>query len=110
MYRTADGGNCTGRPSDARNMSPGLLETVRLYALDQLIAANEVKAARDKHLEWILTVAGLTTARDRLSEPGDNWQDEIDRLAEMDNIVAAMEWADETSNPDVVLELFRGSM
>jgi tetratricopeptide (TPR) repeat protein len=86
-----------------------LLETVRLYALDQLIAANEVTAARDKHLTWILTVAGFAAFADRLNETGDNWQYELDKLAEIDNIVAAMEWADENNNPDAVLELFRGT-
>jgi predicted ATPase len=86
-----------------------LLETVRLYALDQLIAADEVTVTRDRHLAWILAVAGIAGWVNRLSEPGDNWQDEIDKLAEIDNIVAAMEWADQNSNTDALLDLFRGA-
>jgi predicted ATPase len=86
-----------------------LLETVRLYALDQLVTADEVSVTRDRHLAWILTLAGMASYANRLSEPGDNWQDEVDRLAEVENIVAAMEWADENSNPEAVLDLFRGT-
>ena len=86
-----------------------LLETVRLYALDQLIATDEVDETRDKHLAWVLRVAGLSAWPDRLHVPGDNWQDEIDRLAEIDNIVAAMEWADQNNNSDTLLDLFRGT-
>jgi hypothetical protein len=87
-----------------------LLETVRLYALDQLIAADEVTAARDHHLEWILAVAGFAHWPARVSEMDSGWQDEFDKLAEIDNIVAAMEWADQNSNPDAALDLFRGCM
>jgi predicted ATPase/class 3 adenylate cyclase len=86
-----------------------LLETVRLYALERLIAADEVNATRDKHLAWISGLAGAAALTDRLSEPGDNWQDEIDKLAEIDNIVAAMEWAAQDNNPDALLDLFRGT-
>jgi predicted ATPase len=86
-----------------------LLETVRLYALDKLIEGEKATVTRDKHLTWILGVAAFAAWPDRASEPGDNWQDEIDRLAEIDNIVAAMEWADETGNPDALLDLFRGT-
>lgn len=86
-----------------------LLETVRLYALDQLIAEDEITATRDRHLEWILGLAGLAASPDRLREPGDNWNDEIKRLEEIDNIVAAMEWAEENGRADTVLDLFRGS-
>jgi predicted ATPase/class 3 adenylate cyclase len=86
-----------------------LLETVRLYALDKLIAADQVIVARDRHLAWILSVAGTANQQDKLIKPGDNWQDEIDRRVETDNIVAAMEWADQNSNPDAVLDLFRGN-
>jgi predicted ATPase len=82
-----------------------LLETVRLYALGRLIEADDVAATRDRHLKWILTVAGT----DRPGDPGMNWQNEIDRLAEIDNIVAAMEWADETTDSGALLNLFRGS-
>jgi predicted ATPase len=86
-----------------------LLETVRLYALDQLIAGGEVTVARNKHLDWICAIAGFAAWRDQLSEPGSNWQYELDKLAEVDNIVAALEWADENNNPDVMLDLFRGT-
>lgn len=86
-----------------------LLETVRLYALDRLIAVDEVTTARDMHLAWVLTVAGMDSFAKRVREPGGNWQDEIDRLAETDNIVAAMQWADEKGNSDALLDLFRGN-
>jgi hypothetical protein len=75
------------------------------YALDRLIAADEVTATRDRHLAWKLTVTGY----EQLTEPGMNWQYEIDKLADIDNIVAAMECADENRNPDALLDLFRGS-
>ena len=86
-----------------------LLETVRLYALDKLIAADEVATTRDRHLAWILSIAGAASYTDRVIEEGDNWQAEIDGRVETDNIVAAMEWADRNSNPEAVLDLFRGN-
>lgn len=82
-----------------------LLETVRLYALERLIEADQVASTRDRHLAWILTIAGT----DRSIHPGMNWQREVEQLAEIENVISGMEWAHETGNNDAVLSLFRGS-
>ena len=83
-----------------------LLETVRLYALDQLINTNQLRAARDRHLTWMLELSG----RERLysTAAGETWELEEQKLAEVDNALAAMEWAQQTDKYDALLSLFIG--
>ena len=83
-----------------------LLETVRLYALDRLLDAGELAAARNRHLAWIDALSG----RDRLASAreGETWEVEEQKLAEVANALAAMEWAEQTNQHDALLSLFIG--
>ncbi len=68
-----------------------LLETVRQYAVDQLLRGEELIAARDAHLRWIGEV--MTAAASTLWLGGDEttWLMRLD--AEEGNIRAAVNWA-----------------
>ena len=83
-----------------------LLETVRLYAIDRLLQADQLALARDRHLAWITALAGS----DRLASTrnGGTWQLEEQKLAEISNTLAAMEWAEQTNQHDALLRLFVG--
>ena len=83
-----------------------LLETVRLYALDRLLDADQLAAARNRHLAWIEALAGC----DRLASTreGETWELEDHKLAEVANTLAAMEWAEQTNQQDALLSLFVG--
>jgi predicted ATPase/class 3 adenylate cyclase len=83
-----------------------LLETVRLYALDRLVETGQLASTRDRHLAWADALAGierLATTRD-----GETWELEDRQLAEIDNVVAAMEWAERTNQHDELFSLFIG--
>lgn len=83
-----------------------LLETVRLYALDRLLNTDQLAATRDRHLAWINALAGsdrLTSTRE-----GETWALEEQKLAEITNTLAAMEWAEQTNRLDTLLNLFIG--
>ncbi len=83
-----------------------LLETVRLYALDRLVQTEQLAAARNRHLVWIDALAGS----DRLASTrkGETWKLEEQKLAEIANTLAAMEWAEHTDQHDALLSLFVG--
>ncbi len=83
-----------------------LLETVRLYALDRLLNADQLSATRDRHLAWIDALSGS----DRLAatREGETWELEEHKLAEIANALAAMEWAEQTNQHDALLSLFIG--
>ena len=83
-----------------------LLETVRLYALDRLVATEQIAATRNRHLVWIDALAGS----DRLASTrsGGTWELEEQKLAEIANTLAAMEWAEQTNQHDALLSLFVG--
>jgi predicted ATPase/class 3 adenylate cyclase len=83
-----------------------LLETVRLYALDRLLNADQLADTRNRHLAWIDALAG----RDRLASTreGETWELEEQKLAEVANALAAMEWAEQTNQHDALLSLFIG--
>lgn len=83
-----------------------LLETVRLYALDRLLQADQLALARNRHLAWINALAGS----DRLASTrkGGTWQLEEQKIAEIANTLAAMEWAEQTNQHDALLSLFVG--
>jgi hypothetical protein len=66
-----------------------LLETVRQYAGDRLLAAGEAEAARDRRRDWYLAQAERAAPALRGPEVG-AW---LDRLAaEHDNLRAALAW------------------
>ena len=83
-----------------------LLETVRLYALDRLLNADQLAATRNRHLVWIDALSGS----DRLASTreGETWELEEQKLAEIANALAAMEWAEQTNQHDALLSLFIG--
>jgi non-specific serine/threonine protein kinase len=68
----------------------GLLETVRLYGLQQLERVGEAAAVRDRHLDWCQTL----TEQAHQALPGPEqarWLARLDR--EHDNLRAALQWA-----------------
>lgn len=67
-----------------------LLETIRQYARDRLLESSETEAARDRHLEWFVSLAERVA-----QELGGFRQVEwLDRLeADHENLRAALEWA-----------------
>lgn len=80
-----------------------LLETVRIYAGNQLARANEVTEARDRHLGHYLE----RTAFERWTEAED--MDRCIRLAvEWPNVASALEWATGTERWDDAAMLARG--
>ena len=66
-----------------------MLETLRQFGRDQLVASGETPAVRDRHLGWALTLAEGTAARVE-------HQHAAHIAIETDNIRAALEWAYET--------------
>jgi predicted ATPase/DNA-binding CsgD family transcriptional regulator len=69
-----------------RHRSPGrwrLLDTVRAYAMDRLVAAGEEEEARGRHLGWAVTTA--TGLEERLDG---RWHDAFDAVA--DDLRAAL--------------------
>ncbi len=78
-----------------------MLETVRQYAADKLIASGQAERARDQHLSYILEYAEEAephvSSRDQLI-----WLNRLD--AELDNIRAAMQWAQER-NPEACMRI-----
>jgi predicted ATPase/class 3 adenylate cyclase len=79
-----------------------LLETIRQYATERLVAAGEMPALRARHLSWCAALA-------RTAEPALTGSDQatwFHRLAaEYDNLRAAMEWA--ASDPDAAHDLLQ---
>ena len=68
----------------------GMLETIRAFGVEQLEAAGEAAAARDRHLAWFLeaTEAAEPHLRDNDQK---RWLDDLER--EHDNLRAALRWA-----------------
>jgi predicted ATPase len=85
-----------------------LLETVRLYALDRLVNTELLAAARGRHLTWMVALSG----RERLysTGEGETWALEEQKLAEIENAIAAMEWAEQTDQHDALLSLYTGGI
>lgn len=65
-----------------------LLDSVRQYATDQLAAAGEVVATRDRHLAWCL--AAVEEAEAELRVDQDRGRARIELLGE--NVTAALDW------------------
>ncbi len=67
-----------------------MLETIREYALERLAAGEEAADARNRHLDWCLTVTASTVSSPfRILEQA-SWK-QID--AEINNLNAGLEWA-----------------
>jgi predicted ATPase/class 3 adenylate cyclase len=71
-----------------------MLETIRQYALDKLVAHGEAAAGRDRHLayfmDWAESAAHHLTGKQQLS-----WLQQF--AAEHDNLRAALEWGQQQS-------------
>ena len=83
-----------------------LLETVRLYALDRLLNTDQLAATRNRHLAWIDALSG--SERLASTREGETWELEEQKLVEIANALAAMEWAEQTNQTDALLSLFIG--
>jgi predicted ATPase/class 3 adenylate cyclase len=71
----------------------GMLETIRQYARERLVASGEAAAIADRHLAHFTTVA--ETAAPALRGPAMvDWLDRLD--IENDNLATALEWAVES--------------
>jgi predicted ATPase len=79
----------------------GMLETIHEFAREQLEAAGEMTALRQRHLQWCLSFAELAVAKlNTAEEPA--W---LPRLRQEDaNLQAALAWAFESGH-DADLEL-----
>jgi tetratricopeptide (TPR) repeat protein len=74
---------------DRDTMRYRMLETIRQYAREQLVAAGEAPSVADRHLAVYVTLAIESEAPMR----GPTIVDWLDRLdAELDNLVTALEW------------------
>jgi len=83
-----------------------LLETVRLYALDRLLNTDQLAATRDRHLAWMDALSGREFWPS-VAE-GETWEAAEQQLAEVANALAAMDWAEQTSQHDALLSLYIG--
>jgi DNA-binding CsgD family transcriptional regulator/tetratricopeptide (TPR) repeat protein len=80
-----------------------MLETVREFALDQLLASGEDQAIRERHLAWFLDLA--SAANESLRQ-GDDFSSWLARLAaDHDNLRAALAWALEQNRTEDALRL-----
>jgi predicted ATPase/class 3 adenylate cyclase len=83
-----------------------LLETVRLYALDRLLESGDADVLRDRHSSWVSASIGA----DRLERLTDD--ESLQHVhavrADIDNALAAMEWAEDTGDDDSLLNVFLG--
>jgi non-specific serine/threonine protein kinase len=79
-----------------------LLETIRHYALERLMATEEARAIRDKHLKYFLDLTGQSEPRIFSRESAY----QVSRLAiEIDNIRAAMDWATNSGKATFALQM-----
>ena len=84
-----------------------LLETVRQYALDRLIASGEVVAARDAHLRWIADVVDAAAGPVWLGGDESQWLGRLD--AEEGNIRSGVDWALERGAVDEAATIVFGA-
>jgi hypothetical protein len=85
-----------------------LLETIRQYAIDQLIRADEVIDARTAHLAWALRLAG--DAEHTLWLGGKDAERWLERFDDEDaNIRAAIDWAFERDDARSAVWLLFGA-
>ena len=79
-----------------------MLEVIREYAHEQLEAAGEAEATRERHATWFLEAAEraapLLTGVDR-----GEWLDQLER--ELDNLRTAMRWAVDRGRTELAMRL-----
>ncbi len=80
----------------------GMLETIRQYATDRLVASGEAAGRRTRHLAWFRRLA--INAQAGMAGPDMVvWLDRVE--ADLDNMRTALDWAYETDVP-MALEMF----
>ena len=79
-----------------------LLETIRQYAREKLLASGEADAVRERHLDFFLRFAEAAEARLRSAEQL-AWLDRLER--DHDNLRTALAWALERGMGDRALQL-----
>ena len=77
------------------------LETIRQYAVEKLLESGEAVESRNRHLEYILKLAG-EGKQDILETPRLAWLEQME--VEHDNLRAALEWSS-SNNLAKALEL-----
>ncbi len=92
------------RQEPAKSIEPrfGMLETIREYAWEQLLATGEADATRHRHLEYFVGLAERAQELFR-SQQGQEWLATIER--EYDNLRAVLSWASDRGNVDAELRL-----
>ncbi|MDR7418170.1 MAG: tetratricopeptide repeat protein [Armatimonadota bacterium] len=79
-----------------------MLETIRQYAQEKLVAAREAEELRARHRDWFLTLA--EEAEPHLRGPQQKaWLDRLER--EWDNLQAALRWSVEGREADAAARL-----
>jgi non-specific serine/threonine protein kinase len=79
-----------------------MLETIRSFAWDQLVASGEADAMRDAHAAWALTLAKSAELAPALPH-----RERLLRRIELDhpNLLAALEWHERREDYDLLLQL-----
>ncbi|HEV2127127.1 MAG TPA: tetratricopeptide repeat protein [Thermomicrobiales bacterium] len=88
--------------TDARGDRYTMLETIREYGLDQLLASGEAEAVRRAHATQFLTFATNAAPGTWGSDQAD-WLDRLD--LELDNLRAALTWAIDRAEAQTALDL-----
>ena len=79
-----------------------MLESVRQYAQEQLVAAGTAAAVRDRHARWFGDFA-RAAGRGLYSPDETSWLEQL--RAEMDNLQVAVGWAVATSDTDLAMRI-----
>jgi predicted ATPase/class 3 adenylate cyclase len=79
-----------------------MLETIRAFAAEQLVASDEADAIKERHARAFLALAQEAAAELSGAEQR-AWLDRLD--IENDNLRAALEWATARPDPDVAIPL-----
>jgi predicted ATPase/DNA-binding SARP family transcriptional activator len=82
-----------------------MLETIREYALEQLVACHEAERSYARHAGWITTLADEAKTA-IISAQGARWSARL--LIEHDNLRAALRWALDAGEAETVLRVGRG--
>jgi predicted ATPase/class 3 adenylate cyclase len=89
-------------PGEATEARYRLLETIRQFAREKLVAAREMEAIRDRHLDEFVRLAEAAEPNMRTAAQLE-WMSRLE--AEHDNLRAALAWALERSASDKALRL-----
>ena len=83
-----------------------MLETVREFALEQLVCAGEAEALSRSHADFYLQLVDRTESEEPLEPPGPAWVGRAE--SEMVNLQAAVEWALQEGDVERVTRLTSG--